>query len=45
MITALAQGKVNKQAEDASYRAYRILIHGIFVMGETNEDQRSHPKQ
>jgi hypothetical protein len=32
VIFALAQGKMNKQAEDASYRAYRILIHGIFVM-------------
>jgi hypothetical protein len=23
---------VNKPAEDVSYRAYRVLIHGIFVM-------------
>jgi len=27
-ILALAQGKVDRQAEDASYRAYRILTHG-----------------
>jgi hypothetical protein len=26
------QGKVDKQAVDASYRAYRILNHGILVM-------------
>ena len=32
VIFALAQGKVTVPAEDASYRAYRILIHGIFVM-------------
>jgi hypothetical protein len=31
-ITALAHGKMNKQAEDASYRAYRVLIHGIFAL-------------
>ena len=28
----LAQGKVIKQAEGETYRAYRILIHGIFAM-------------
>jgi hypothetical protein len=27
-----AQDKVIKQAENMSYRAYRILIHGIFAM-------------
>lgn len=32
VIFGLAHGKVNKQAEDASYRAYRILIHGIFAL-------------
>ena len=32
VIMALAEGKVDKQAVDATYRAYRILIHGIFVM-------------
>jgi hypothetical protein len=31
-ILALAQGNVTKQAEEASYRAYRILTHGIFTM-------------
>ncbi len=32
VIMALAQGKVNKQAEGTSYRAYRVLTHGIFAM-------------
>jgi hypothetical protein len=32
VIMALAHGKVDKQAEEASYRAYRILIHGIFAL-------------
>ena len=31
-IMAAARGKVDKPAIDASYRAYRILNHGIFVM-------------
>ena len=31
-VIGFAQGKVNKPAEDASYRAYRVLIHGILVM-------------
>jgi hypothetical protein len=31
-VMGFAQGKVNKPAEDASYRAYRVLIHGIFDM-------------
>jgi uncharacterized protein YhhL (DUF1145 family) len=31
-VMALAQGKVDKRAEDATYRAYRILIHGIFAL-------------
>jgi hypothetical protein len=31
-ILTFASGKVDKQAEDASYRAYRILIHGIFAV-------------
>jgi hypothetical protein len=31
-VMALGQGRVNRQAADASYRAYRVLIHGIFVM-------------
>jgi hypothetical protein len=32
VILGLAQGKVSKQAEDMTYRAYRILIHGVFAM-------------
>jgi len=28
----LAQGQVDKAAEDATYRAYRILVHGIFAL-------------
>jgi hypothetical protein len=32
VVLALAQGKMTKHAEDASYRAYRVLIHGIFAM-------------
>jgi VIT1/CCC1 family predicted Fe2+/Mn2+ transporter len=31
-VIGFAQGKVNKPVEDASYRAYRVLSHGIFVM-------------
>ncbi len=31
-IMALAEGRVNQQAVDATYRAYRILLHGIFVL-------------
>ena len=31
-IMALAEGKVTRQATDASYRVYRILTHGILVM-------------
>jgi hypothetical protein len=31
VVLTLAQGKVNKQAEDASFRAYRILTHGILA--------------
>ena len=27
-VLGIAQGKVTKQAEEASYRAYRILTHG-----------------
>jgi hypothetical protein len=30
-VLVFANEKVNKQAEEASYRAYRILIHGIFA--------------
>jgi VIT1/CCC1 family predicted Fe2+/Mn2+ transporter len=31
-VLGLGQGKVNKPAEEHSYRAYRLLLHGIFVM-------------
>jgi ABC-type uncharacterized transport system fused permease/ATPase subunit len=32
VILALGQGRVTKDIEDASYRAYRLLIHGIFAL-------------
>lgn len=32
VIMGLAEGKVNQQAVDTTYRAYRILILGILVM-------------
>src|SRR5262245_4117051 len=32
VIQALAGGRMNKQAEDASYRTYRILTHGILAL-------------
>jgi hypothetical protein len=31
-VLGFGQGKVNRSAEEASYRAYRLLLHGIFVM-------------
>jgi len=31
-VLGLADGRVNKPAEDASYRAYRTLTHGIFAV-------------
>jgi hypothetical protein len=31
-VIGFGQRKVNKQAEDASYRAYRFLLHGVFAM-------------
>jgi hypothetical protein len=31
VIQALARGRVNQQTEEVSYRAYRVLIHGIFL--------------
>jgi surface polysaccharide O-acyltransferase-like enzyme len=31
-VMVAANGKINRQAEDATYRAYRVLSHGIFVM-------------
>jgi hypothetical protein len=32
VIHGFAHGKVAKEAEDASYRAYRVLIHAIAAM-------------
>jgi hypothetical protein len=32
LILAIVQRKVSKQAEDASYRVYRVLIHGILAL-------------
>jgi hypothetical protein len=32
VILGVTQHRVNKQVEDVSYRAYRILTHGIFLM-------------
>ena len=32
VIMALSQGKVDKQVEDITYRAYRVLLHGILAM-------------
>ena len=31
-VMATAQGRINKQADDATYRTYRVLTHGILVM-------------
>lgn len=32
VVMSLAQGRMDQAAEDASYRAYRILIHAILAM-------------
>ena len=32
VLYGLAHSQVNKQIEEITYRAYRILIHGIFVL-------------
>ena len=32
VIMALARGRITKPVEDATYRAYRVLIHGIFAL-------------
>ncbi|PYT63901.1 MAG: hypothetical protein DMG42_35620 [Acidobacteria bacterium] len=32
LVMVAAHGKISRQADDATYRAYRILTHGIFVM-------------
>ena len=31
-VMVAANGKINRHAEEATYRAYRVLTHGIFVM-------------
>jgi hypothetical protein len=31
-VLAIGQKRVDRPAEDASYRAYRVLLHGIFGM-------------
>ena len=31
-VMVTAHGRINKDADDTTYRAYRVLIHGIFVM-------------
>jgi hypothetical protein len=31
-VLGIAEGRVTKQAQHASYRAYRILTHGIFAL-------------
>jgi hypothetical protein len=32
LVLGLAQGRVDAHAEEASYRTYRVLIHGLFAM-------------
>ena len=32
VIMGLAGSKFSKQVEDATYRAYRVLLHGLWVM-------------
>src|SRR5262245_33832769 len=32
MIQVFARDRVSQQAKESSYRAYRILLHGIFLM-------------
>lgn len=31
-VMVAAQGKISRQADDATYRAYRVLTHGILVI-------------
>jgi len=31
-VMALERNSVDKRAEESTYRAYRVLLHGIFVM-------------
>jgi hypothetical protein len=32
VVYGLAHGRVNKQVEQTTYRAYRMLIHGILIL-------------
>jgi hypothetical protein len=32
-VIVLAQGRVTRQADEVSYSAYRVLIHGILLLG------------
>ena len=31
-VMVAAHGKISREADDATYRAYRVLTHGIFVI-------------
>jgi len=31
-VMVAAHGRISRQADNATYRAYRVLTHGIFVM-------------
>jgi hypothetical protein len=31
-VLGMARGRVTKQAEETSYRAYRVLTHGLFAL-------------
>jgi hypothetical protein len=31
-VMALARNSVDKRAEESTYRAYRVLLHGVFVV-------------
>lgn len=31
-VLGIGQSRINKRVEEVTYRAYRILIHGIFVL-------------
>jgi hypothetical protein len=32
-LAAVAHGKVSRQSDEASYRAYRVLLHGLLLTG------------
>src|SRR6516165_1166477 len=32
-VLVVAKGKISPRTEHTTYRAYRVLIHGVFVMG------------